>query len=332
MTESPRPLVSIAMCTFNGAPYLEEQLASLLRQSVQPDEMVVCDDGSSDGTLDILTSFDARAPFPVRIICNPDSLGVLRNFEKALGFCNGQYVLPADQDDVWMETKIERLLAAIKHHERKGETIQPCLVFSDLELVDATLNRIHPSFFRSMGFHKRMIGFAPLLVENIAPGCASIINRKLLDLALPIPKDSTIVGMHDWWLALCAAAAGVVGSIDTPLVQYRQHGANAVGAESAGQKPAARKSPSRIPKSERALRKIDRAVRRARLTKARLETVSNCAAPQYSSTAYAELASLSTLERIKLICKFPIWRRTIIKTLRLAARLAIWRPDRGCIK
>src|SRR5260370_27009832 len=103
MTE---PSISVAMCTFNGARFLPEQLQSIALQTLQPSELVICDDGSTDGTVGILQSFALSARFPVRIFCNQETLGPARNFEKAIGLCDGEIISLCDQDDVWRPEKL----------------------------------------------------------------------------------------------------------------------------------------------------------------------------------------------------------------------------------
>ena len=105
--------ISIALCTYNGDPYLSELLESLAGQDFRPCELVVCDDGSTDSTLSILNEFEHVAPFPIRIFNNTENLGVIKNFEKALSLCTGDYIAPCDQDDIWQPEKLERLVTRL---------------------------------------------------------------------------------------------------------------------------------------------------------------------------------------------------------------------------
>ena len=122
----------VALCTYNGALYLREQLDSLAAQTRLPDELVVCDDGSTDRTLAILDSFAAAAPFPVRIR-NRTRLGTPKNFERAIGLTTGAIIALADQDDVWYPHKLKRLERELARSKRIG------LVFSDADVVDDRL-------------------------------------------------------------------------------------------------------------------------------------------------------------------------------------------------
>lgn len=329
-----RPVISVAMCTYNGERYLSEQLESIAEQTLLPDELVVCDDESTDATLEILEAFSRKADFPVRIDRNAKKLGVTRNFEKALSLCRGRYIFLADQDDIWLKNKIRSLIDIIGRHEINGDTVRPALVFSDLEVVDANLKLLRPSFFRSMGFHSGMLAFPSLLMENAVTGCASVMNRKLLDFVLPIPGDVEIIGMHDWWIALCAAATVDIVYHETALAKYRQHSSNAVGAASARAKQPKLTSHggtgSIIPRGERALRKIDRAMRRAQIVWHRIESRDSGALSVGSAAErYARFESLYFWERLRLLSHHPIWRRTLLKSIRLSLRMLYWKIERN---
>ncbi len=219
--------ISVALCTCDGARHLGAQLDSLARQTRLPDELVALDDNSSDESVRILEDFAARAPFPVTIRVNENRLGPAANFAAAAALCKGDIVFFCDQDDVWREEKIAILSSALRQAELKYGTDTPILVHSDLEIVDEELSPVHPSFFGLMKFGTEDQDIADLLNRNVVTGCATAVNRPLLDLALPMPRAAL---MHDGWFALCARAQGAILSIDTALVRYRQHGANQVGA------------------------------------------------------------------------------------------------------
>lgn len=324
------PTISVAMCTYQGGSFLAEQLESIQSQSVLPDEIVICDDASTDATVTILKAYLSSAPFDVRIVVNPTRRGVVRNFEKALSLCTGDYVLFADQDDVWSSHKIEILVRAARETVAGTEGVgSPAMFFSDLEVVGSSLERLHPSFFRSMRFHRKMIAFPPLLIENVVTGCASLVNRRLIEIALPFPNDAAIVGGHEWWLALCAAATGKLIFVDQPLVQYRQHGANAVGAgDRSPRTKIAAPAADIVPKSERALRKIDRAITRAKLVYERVTEHMPADRIAESAGDYARFATLPGPQRLALMLRSPVRRRTARKTAMMAMRMLRWSPTR----
>jgi glycosyltransferase involved in cell wall biosynthesis len=216
------------MCSYNGEAYLREQLDSIAAQTRLPDELVVCDDVSTDATPKILENFKAAAPFPVRIHINAKRLGPVRNFEQGIGQCTGDQIFLSDQDDVWEPHKIERMEAVLCELESKHSRSTPLLVHSDLEVVDKNLKRVAPSFLNYQGIAHDEEPLCSLLLYNFVTGCACVFNRALVDLALPFPEDAIV---HDWWIALCAAAAGKIGFLREPTIKYRQHGANEIGAK-----------------------------------------------------------------------------------------------------
>ena len=132
MTDPHR--ISVALCTYNGAKYLAEQLDSIAAQTLAPTEMIVCDDGSTDGTLGMVEHFASRASFPVRLRSNAENLGSTENFSRAIRACRGDVVALADQDDVWLPQKLERIARAFETHPRAG------VAFSDATVVDEDLN------------------------------------------------------------------------------------------------------------------------------------------------------------------------------------------------
>src|ERR1043165_3789181 len=140
---------SIAMTTFNGERYLREQLDSLSAQDRLPDEVVVCDDGSSDGTLEMVRAFAASSPFAVRVIENEERLGVTRNLEKAIGLCDGELIALCDQDDVWRSDKLQQIEQAFIGNSRLG------LVFTDAELIDEQSKTIGNGLWRAVGFDRK---------------------------------------------------------------------------------------------------------------------------------------------------------------------------------
>lgn len=215
------------MCTYNGAAYLREQLDSLAAQTCRPLELVVCDDGSSDGTVGIVRDFAAVAPFPVHLHENPKRLGYVRNFEQALDQCRGTHVALCDQDDIWRIDKLALEMQAMNELEMRWSAEAPLLVYSDLSVTDDTGAAVHPSFMVYSGLRFDIAREHPLqalMVANFITGCTMLINRRLLEIARPFPPHAFY---HDWWLALCAGAAGRLQFIDAPLVAYRVHGANA---------------------------------------------------------------------------------------------------------
>lgn len=236
--ETKTPRIEVLLAAFDGASYIEEQLDSILNQTVMDIRILVSDDGSRDETRTILERYENRYPGQVVCIHRPKK-GKYQNRERqipapAMNFfwlmsqAEGDYVLFSDQDDVWSPRKVERLLEKMRETERDG---RPALVFSDMEVVDAGLNRISPSFFAYSRCNPERLSLPELLVENPVTGGALMMNRPLLELASRIPHACF---MHDWWIALCASCFGRIDCVREPLSLYRQHGSNTLGARKTG--------------------------------------------------------------------------------------------------
>jgi glycosyltransferase involved in cell wall biosynthesis len=218
--------VSVALCTYNGEAFLAEQLASIARQTVLPGEIVVSDDGSTDGTSDIVERFSATSPVPVRFLRNPTALGVTRNFESAVRATVGDLVVLSDQDDVRRPDRLERALAAF------DERPELQLVCSDARLVGADGAPLGTTLFASLsiGPHERDRiragdAFGVLLRRNLVTGATAMFRRAVVDAAVPFPSP----WVHDEWLAIVAVSRGPIELLDEPLVDYRQHGSNQIG-------------------------------------------------------------------------------------------------------
>lgn len=238
-------LVSVAVATFDGAPFVAEQIRSLLAQELPlPLEVVVSDDASRDDTLRICHELAADDP-RVRVLDPaPRRLGVVGNFERAIAATRGGFVALSDQDDVWDPDKLATLLAALRASPDAE------LAFGDMRVVGRDGELIASSFLR----HQRMNARGPdaltlrrLLVRNVVTGCALLARRSLIEAALPFPDGCHY---HDWWLAVVAATRGEPVFVDRALQDYRQHGGNVVGARQLGLShivPLLRSSPAAQP-------------------------------------------------------------------------------------
>ncbi len=250
------------MCTYNGAKYVEEQLASILNQTLLPSEIVISDDGSTDGTIEIIESFwsQKNESFPraaevsLTVIKNPLSLGVTKNFEQALLACHNSILALSDQDDIWQPDKLEKLVPLF---EQDPELL---FVFTDSRLVDAVGKPLGVTSFQALVISEIertavISGNSQtvFLRRNLATGATVILRRDLLNLAAPFPEE----WVHDEWLALVASFAGHVQMTDECLVDYRQHGNNQIGMK----KPGLRHYVGRLifPRTERNARLLARA-------------------------------------------------------------------------
>ncbi|HEU0100056.1 MAG TPA: glycosyltransferase family 2 protein [Allosphingosinicella sp.] len=205
-----RPDISIAMATYNGGRFVSEQLRSLAGQSLPPTELVVTDDGSTDGTPELIEAFAASAPFSIRVHRNAERLGVLRNFEKALSLCSGDIVFLSDQDDVWMPEKIAEVVAAFEAHP------EALVILNDKMITDENLVPSGSTMLANIR------GFGS--PDNcFVAGCCAAFRRQWLDFALPIPEGPPA---HDSWLLGLAHRLEKVRIIERPLQFYRRHSAN----------------------------------------------------------------------------------------------------------
>jgi glycosyltransferase involved in cell wall biosynthesis len=204
--------VSVVMATYNGKPYLAEQLSSVLAELLPDDELIIIDDDSQDGTLELLYSLKSPA---VRIVRNLTNIGVFATFERGLLLSSKEIIFLCDQDDVWLSGKRAAFVAAF---ERDPRTL---VVVSDAQLIDASGSVTASSFMATRGGFRGDI--LSTLVRNRYLGCAMALRRELLIAALPIPRS---VPMHDMWLGALGSILGRVHYISAPLMQYRRHGGN----------------------------------------------------------------------------------------------------------
>ena len=227
-----KPESFIVLATFNGADFLSAQLDSLLAQTETQWKLLIRDDASTDNTPEIIRDY-AMKDTRINVLGAPlgDLNSALTNFSVLLDAAyrqGAEYVFCCDQDDIWEPDKLKIMLSRLKQLE--GNRKAPGLVHHDLVVVDATLQPIADSFVSMMQLRpSNERNPQRLISRNEVTGCAMACNRALLELALPISKHAV---MHDWWLALCAAYFGRLEFVPRPLVKYRQHGRNTIGAKS----------------------------------------------------------------------------------------------------
>ena len=229
--------VDVLLATYNGARFLHQQLQSIDAQSYGDIRVVLRDDGSNDGTLDLLKDWASKTKHTCLILEDADTgLGARGNFARLLDHSDRPYFMFCDQDDVWASDKVERAVATVRFAEAELGEALPVLAHCDLTVVNEDLGEIAASFWQSQGYGAVSVERSPtadrvrrsLLLRNFVTGCAMIGNAALRDRANPVPDDSA---MHDWWLALVAAYTGEIRAIDQPGLRYRQHGSNSLGAK-----------------------------------------------------------------------------------------------------
>lgn len=224
--------VEVLLATWNGEDFLRDQLDSLLAQRGVTFTILVSDGGSTDTTLDILGDYDRAHPGRFRFLPPPAGrLGPMANFGRLLAITDADYIFFCDQDDIWLPGKMAATLAMIRGLEAEHGVATPCLVHTDLTVIDATGTVLGKSFFDYAGIKPRLHSLMSLLTANVATGCTSVINRALRDRMETVPAAAL---MHDHWAAQVAAAVGVIGYLDRSTILYRQHGRNSLGAQRAG--------------------------------------------------------------------------------------------------
>jgi glycosyltransferase involved in cell wall biosynthesis len=207
-----QPLVSIALCTYNGQAHLAEQLDTLVHQTYTNTEIIVVDDRSQDDTVKIVQQYMKDHP-QIRLTVNPKNLGYQKNFEKAFSLCNGTYILPSDQDDIWSLEKVEELLNDAEDH---------LLIYHDSAFVSATGEPMG----KKMSDLLNMVEGSdpiPFLFYNCVSGHSMMFSRELLREVTPLPRT----GVYDHYMAFVAASLGTIKYVPKPLVKHRQHEGNA---------------------------------------------------------------------------------------------------------
>ncbi|OKS89001.1 glycosyltransferase family 2 protein [Mucilaginibacter polytrichastri] len=213
--------ITVAMATYNGEKYLEQQLQSILNQTLKPTEIIVCDDVSTDGTLAILKKYKEQGL--LSYVVNDRQLGLIDNFKKVVSFAADEnFVALSDQDDEWLPDKLEMSAALL---EKTNNSKIPCMVYTDLMLIDQNDTILNRSFRNELGQDKYQHNLQTLLFGNFVNGCTMLMNPCLKKLFANIPKNVRL--NHDGWMALAAFTFGKADGINLPLVSYRKHHNNA---------------------------------------------------------------------------------------------------------
>lgn len=224
---TPATSVSIAMGTFNAERYLPDLLESLTRQWLQPAELVVCDDGSTDGTLLLLDEFSRNCQYPVRIFKNPATLRPTKNFEKAISLCQGEFIALCDQDDIWYPEKLATLVEWLRLKQDAGG------IFSDADLIDESSDKMGERLWQRALFRPgRDPGSAldsrRLLRSNVVTGATLMFRSSTSSMFLPIPPS----WMHDGWIAWMLTLHSKLIACNRALIGYRIHASQQTGMPS----------------------------------------------------------------------------------------------------
>jgi glycosyltransferase involved in cell wall biosynthesis len=201
------PLISIALCTYNGEKYLTEQLDTLVFQSYPNFEIIVVDDCSTDSTIEILKRYEAKDQ--IRLFQNESNLGFSKNFEKAIKLCNGEFISLCDQDDIWDTNKIQKLYDNLEDH---------ILIYHDSELINSSGQSLQRKMSDVNNFVKGSNNKA-FIFRNCIAGHTILFRKKLTEFIFPIPETF----FHDWWMVYAATTIDKIAFIPEVLVKYRQH-------------------------------------------------------------------------------------------------------------
>ncbi|TGK53400.1 glycosyltransferase family 2 protein [Leptospira kanakyensis] len=203
-----KPKISVCMATYNGEKYIAEQLNSILKQLAENDEIIVSDDSSTDNTVKILQTYAAKDP-RIQLFLYQTFRDPIQNFQNALKKSTGDYIYLSDQDDVWLDNKVNTINTILESYD---------LVLHDSIVTDENLNITAPSFFKIFGSKK---GILKNVIKSSYYGSCMAFRRKILENALPFPKTKEIG--QDLWLGLVAELTGKVTLVETPYIYYRRH-------------------------------------------------------------------------------------------------------------
>jgi len=219
--------VSVAMAVYNGERFIAEQFDSLARQTRVPDELVVSDDASNDRTVEIVKGFAARAPFPIRLLINDQNVGCTKNYERAIRECSGDIILLCDCDDVWYAERIALTEATLRSHPEAGVAI------CDADLVDEQSRPLGQRLWswRGFKFSEEIAGLVEGKTFDRSIPCYGpciAFRARFKPLILPLPDGPAFrIAGQDTFITWCivGAGAGGIALMNTPLLAYRQHGA-----------------------------------------------------------------------------------------------------------
>lgn len=227
-----RKKIEILLSIYNGERYLTEQIDSLLAQENQDWFLTIRDDGSTDGSMEIIESYKIRYPELINIYYdNYGNLGSTLSFSKLIEQSNGDYIMLCDQDDVWLSDKISTTYEFLAKKEAMYPDI-PLMVFTDLIEVDESLKTLNDSFLESQKLDVNVISnTTKLLALNVIAGCTTMMNSLCKKYVCPIPTKEVI---HDQWIGVNVSHFGKVFFLNRQTILYRQHSSNVLGAKNVG--------------------------------------------------------------------------------------------------
>lgn len=225
-------MIAILISTYNGSRYLSKQLNSLIAQTYKDCSIYIRDDGSNDGTQEIIKSYTTRYPEKIVFYDSIDNIGAGKSFMCLLELTQADYYMFCDQDDVWMPDKVEKTLAKAKSLELEYGINTPIGVFTDLTVVDSKLNILMPSLWKGDNRHPEYTRnfYKQWTNRHATYGCTLLINKAAKKIVIPYRQLASVIGGHDTWIEYILIKKGIYSYIDEPTIYYRQHSSNVIGA------------------------------------------------------------------------------------------------------
>lgn len=218
---------SVAMCTYNGEKFLKQQLNSILNQTLAVDEIIICDDRSTDSTISILNSYKEKYPDLFKIFINNENIGSVKNFEKAISLCKNEIIFLSDQDDIWVTNKVEVITTTFKNNQEILVIATNGYGIDDLDqLADVITVWDVIKFVKANGYLFDYFNILNLK-DNFCTGATMALKIEIRNELFPIP---VVRGLHhDKWIALVAASTNRLVFLDEKLIYYREHSNQQVG-------------------------------------------------------------------------------------------------------
>lgn len=208
--------ISVAMTTYNGERFLNKQIDSILTQTLMPDEIIICDDGSSDGTKNILESYQSMHSDLIKVYYNETNLGYIKNFEKAISLTKGDFIALSDQDDLWVPNRLISLFTEIN---------ESLLVYSDSKIINSNDLIVSHNFIADCDKFPTYSFMDLFLRKGIVQGSSILFSRTLYEKAIPFPD----IIPHDVWLITIAKNYNRISFSKNTFLYYRMHDKNVIG-------------------------------------------------------------------------------------------------------
>ena len=299
--------IAILLAAYNGEKYISEQIESILSQTDNNWTLYIHDDGSKDRTQEIIREYTEKYPEQIIVVEGAPTGGAKSNFFYLFHQVEAPFYMCCDQDDVWLPKKIEitkkEMVTLIRGDEEK-----PCLVFTELRVVDAQLNLIAEKMREYQGLDCTNVRLNRAIIQNVVTGCTMMVNRVLRDEMIKI-KEYEDVLMHDWWATLVAVRFGKIAFVEEPTILYRQHGSNGVGASNANSLLYQMK---RMLQGEEIKQSLVNTRKQAKVFANLYEEQENSLVKQY-----AELGTLSKSKRMQFYKKYDVKKSTRAKNIGL---------------